>query len=109
MVGKEILHDSVFSAALRAEMKSISLKKKRLKTWLFSALSSDLTDSLDIEHVLDGIYHQLDLLSSYKRRYKYLKFVRNVFLNDRRQFVLFFHSVRWLSMVTMNNRIIVNR
>ncbi len=35
----------------------------------------DLGFGIEIEHILDTIYEQLDLLLSYKRRYKYLKFV----------------------------------
>jgi len=32
--------------------------------------------ALEIEHVLDEVYKQLDLLSSYKRQYRQLKFVK---------------------------------
>ncbi|CAF0755863.1 unnamed protein product [Adineta ricciae] len=53
LIGKEILTDSSFTTELRHEMKTLGY-------------------SLEIEHVLDVIYEQLDLLSSYKRRYKHL-------------------------------------
>ncbi|CAF0775275.1 unnamed protein product [Adineta ricciae] len=53
LIGKEILVDSSFTDELRHEMKTLGY-------------------SLEIEHVLDVIYEQLDLLSSYKRRYKHL-------------------------------------
>jgi hypothetical protein len=46
-----------------------------LNNYFFSLV---LGYSLDIEHALDIIYQQLDLLLSYKRRYKYLKFVISV-------------------------------
>ncbi|CAF1046644.1 unnamed protein product [Rotaria sp. Silwood1] len=53
LIGKEILHDSSFTNSLREEMKILGY-------------------SLEIEHILDIIYQKLDLLLSYKRRYKYL-------------------------------------
>ncbi|UJR13811.1 hypothetical protein I4U23_000822 [Adineta vaga] len=53
LIGKEILVDSSFTNELRQEMKILGY-------------------SLEIEHVLDVIYEQLDLLSSHKRRYKHL-------------------------------------
>jgi hypothetical protein len=73
MIGKEILNDSSFTNTLRAEMKS-KIKKSQsiiLKKYFSSALGY----SLEIEHALDLMYQQLDLLLSYKRRYKHLKFV----------------------------------
>ncbi|CAF3755868.1 unnamed protein product [Adineta steineri] len=53
LIGKEILNESLFTNDLRQEMKTLGY-------------------SLEIEHALDVIYQQLDLLLSYKRRYKYL-------------------------------------
>lgn len=73
MIGKEILNDSSFTNTLRAEMKS-KIKKSQ-SIILKKCFSSALGYSLEIEHALDLIYQQLDLLLSYKRRYKHLKFV----------------------------------
>ncbi len=77
MIGKEILNDSSFTNTLRAEMKS-KIKKSQ-SIILKKCFSSALGYSLEIEHALDLIYQQLDLLLSYKRRYKHLKFVFWIF------------------------------
>ncbi|CAF1342799.1 unnamed protein product [Rotaria sordida] len=53
LIGKEILNDSSFTNSLRETMNTLGY-------------------SLEIEHILDIIYQKLDLLLSYKRRYKYL-------------------------------------
>ncbi|CAF3590592.1 unnamed protein product [Rotaria socialis] len=53
LIGKEILNDSSFTKTLREKMRTLGY-------------------SLEIEYVLDVIYQRLDLILSYKRRYKYL-------------------------------------
>lgn len=103
MIGKEILNDSSFTSSLREEMKSNLEKKFNQKsvTHLFIVV---LGYSLEIEYVLDSIYEKLDLLLSYKRRYKHLKFVLNLFIFM--MIKILFSTVHFLFMVMMNNQII---